>query len=1004
MVTLFYNCPGVKDEKNNIYDHIALFRDHEDPYTFWYINNHPRVTIDKRDNKPVFDFMVIGRGIKKEGTEEVQEGRLVISINLALTQDEMNAIEYTLKKFVEDAGFDDSIKRNYPNFDQKMKEAADQILLNSNIFIKKGLSRQFPLKNRKGVVTIKPVNFTDGKASINLGSSDIYGQITHETRPNLFGDCVATFGANFGAQETQILYEIFKPEKKKDKSVNLSAVANYEMTYNAMMPFKATVVIRYDRIYNAFVDKLNTHSGVDSKYQGLYILPDNLGNVNNSNCVYCNGADLYISKEDLDNYLHNTNGVTNNIEIKITDSEIGDANEKYEQMILDSVSKQATDKVLDMMFDKVAPLDPNDIDTPHDVETGYFDSSQTNIDGDDKKESSSHKKRNVVYDVCYKLKNNVNIEASNNYAFTIEKNKATEVRAYPNLGLELLLKDYSMDSMVRVLDASDIYFQNIKVPIDVDNANFGRDIAMISVRVKYKDKTGGVKMDKVFNFNEDNPNTQIFEVLMSRDNEGKLITKYYYQTKIYYRQFDIYDKNQREEDKWSDEKVGQGIGSPIYIHYVDMRNLCVNCSAGDVAWNEIDKLDVEFKYRDAPDRKGATKVITLTQDKPSDTWNCYMYKDNGFYNYRIHYFYRDGTDDWSEIFESESNDLSINDKLSGVFRVTFDINIPKSIEKIRVIVHSQDKEEYSGWFTQTETWTWETRMKEDREKTYQYKYQYYLVNGDETMKSSEWTAPKSAKGVNYVTETINLNVEKISLTIDGDSLDWKKWSRVYVHLKYDDDANNLHYDDENLPFIRLNREKSFENVIIPVMNNTIRPRIWVQYIPLSGDEVIPSDEVTITGTNLILLPNAAPPKSNPTTPAEDNSPNQAASASEGDSHPMSASEPASAPEPETVPVEKDIDLTFSVRAMDWEKWNGVWISIRYDDEANDIHYNDINVPPFKMSQNRSEDVTVTIHIKNPDILPKVLVKYISPENQEICSEETPVSDFTIVLPDAAPPK
>lgn len=1020
MVTHYFNCPEVTG-----YTYITLFRDHEDPYTFWYINSNPRVTLDKNNkNKPVFDYTVIGRGKKIEGTEDVQQGRLVMSVNLALTEDEWKAVENTVKQYVISAKFDSDLKKYYLKKQIDAVENQNKWLRNNTVVRLAVLQKVINNIKRQVMITIRPVEFKSGSASINIGTFDDPNHGIYETKPNLFGDCNATFAANLGTQDSQTLYKIFKPEEKTN-NVNLSTTVNYEMTYVAMMPFRATATVHYERIYTVIRDLVQQHSGTDTHNNAPTVARPTVARptsgvtrpsnnyVSNRNGIYSDGTDLYVSQDGISQFLRDTNSTNHCIEIKIEDTDTGERNEKYEEMILNSLSAQISEQVCDKMFEKITPIDPNTFENPNDVKLGETEKtaeehSSTNTYGDEEythgSKDTTERKRSVRYDVCYRLNNDAEIKSMTDWSITIDKNKAMEFEANPNLSIELLLKGkaWSIDDLVKTVYAGDFYFQNIKVPIDVDSANFGRDIQMISVRVIYKDNKGNTKMDKVFNFNEENPGTQTFEVLMDRDDNGQLITKYYYQTKIFYRQFDIYDKNLREEDKWSALKTGEGINHPIYIHYVDMRNLCVNCEASDVAWDEIDKLDVEFKYRDAPDKNGATKTLHLTQDNPTDTWNCFMYADNSFYNYRVHYFYRDGTDDWSETFESASNNLTINDKLSGVFRVRFDIYFQKSIEKVRVIVKCQGKEEDSGWFTQSDTWTWETRLKEDGEKSYQYRYQYYLVNGDESIKSSEWTAPKSTDGLNQVTETIDLGVEKTSLVIDGDSLDWKKWNRVYVHIKYDDDANNLHYSDEDqsLPLIKLNSDDSNRQVIIPVMNTEIKPKIWVQYIPQNSTEVIPSDEVTVSG--LVLLPHAAPPLHDVTPPAESSAPNPPAQAVDGGSP---APEPEPTPEPEPEPVERDLDLTFSIGSMDWEKWLGVWIYIKYDDDANGIYYSEQNLPPFKFTQNKSEDKTVTIHVKNPDIRPIVTAQYISSDGGDtISSEETPMMSETMVLPDNLPPK
>lgn len=997
MITHFIPALGIVEN----YPNIVIYRDHEDPYTFYYLNTRPRVTIDTETKKPVFDYMVIGRNIKREGSEGVQEGRLVMSVNLALTEDkngkegELTAVEKKVKNYIEgrNSTFLADLKHYYPDYDNRKYQNTRVETYRTRWFVKTIVR----VENVPRQVNIKSLEFIDGTTSINLASSDFAGKFVHETKPTLFGDCNATIAVNLDAQESQILYQIFKPQDKKDEQVNLSAIVNYNLKYKTVVPLRAKASIDYSRIYSEFQKLKNEHAGMDTKFYGRYKLPSVIGDVTNSGYVYSNGADLYISKEDLENYLRNSDSSTQNIKIKIDDYIEGDS-AKYEQIILDAVSKQMTSNVCDKLFEKVQPLSPSDI-KDYDVATTGSKGSQSSTDAEGKE-----KKRNVVYDVAYKLKSDINTSVNDSYAITIDKNQVIDYEANPNGSLELILKNdvkgIDLSSLVRELDASDIYFQEMLVPIKVDNTNFGRDIAMISVRVIYKDKSGNVKLDRVFNFDEEDPDAKTFRVIMSRNDKGELIDKFYYQTRIRYRGFDVYGRNVKEEDKWTGVKEAEGVGEGIYVPYSDMRNLCVNCEAGDVAWDVIDKLAVEFKYKDAPDKEGATKLMYLTPDKPSDTWNCYMYNENSdHFVYRIHYFYQDGTDDWSQTFEgtSSTKNLVVNDKLSGIFTTKFDINFKKSIERVRVIVRCQGKEQDSGWIYQPDTWMWRMRLKEDGKMSYQYKYQYYLVNGDDSMKGIDWTAPQTMDTEsNEQTVEINLSMGQISLIIDGESIDWNLWSRVYLHFRYDDDAHNLHYDDDKIPPLKLSSSKNEETVVIPVIDESIRPRIFAEYIPIVGDEVISSDEAT--AGKIVMLPHNAPPKVNPATAA-------AAQPDSSGAAPNAAPTPeaAPAPEPEPEPVIKDLSLTFSAASVDWSKWMSIYIHIRYDDEENDIHVNDQTMPVMKLKQGADEK-NFTFLVKNSAILPRITADYMTTDGEIVSSDPTPVTGPIVALPDDVPPK
>lgn len=808
MITNFIPAPEVKN-----FDNITLYRDSVDPLVFYYLVNHPRIKIDKNTKKPAFDYAVIARGIKNVGDETNQQGRLVMSVNLALTDGEYKAVESAATQYLESETFLSELKLYYP---------------------------KCPIDpSKKKVPIIRPITFKSGKASINLAAPDVKGVYEHETKPNLSGDCNATFAVNLYGQESQILYGFFKPSK--EQVLGTGVTVKYEMMYDSMVPFKGKITIHYERIYNELQNIVNEHAGIDSKYRGRYTV--------NGQPVYINGADLYTSKGALTNYLKNSDSTKSWVEVKI-DNVTGDANnDKYEEMLIKILESKLAETVSDRLFEKVDPLTlKDDIASHYDVGTTGSKSS-----------ASSEQKRNVVYDVYYKLRNVIDTTMLNDFTMEINKSQSVVVEANPQNSLDLMLNDYDINSLVKEFDASEFYYQEMTVPVWVDNTNFGRDIAMISVRVLYKDKNNRIKKDWVFNFDEEDPGTKTFRVIMDRDKEGALIGKFFYQTKICYRGFDVYEKNVPEDAKWSDLREDEGNGNEIYVRYSDIRNLCVKCNACDVAWEVIEKMDVELKYKDAPDKKGATKLITLTESNPSDIWNCFMYSGSSKYLYRIRYYYKDGTDDWSEQFESASEELSINDKLSGIFRTKFEIDFNTSIERVRVIVRCQGKEEDSGWLTKSDVWTWQTRLKEDGQMSFQYKYQYYLVNGDESMRGIDWTDPICMNtDSNQQTIEINLHVNQIKLLIDGESIDWNKWNRVYLHFVYDDDANDVHYDDEKITPIKLTPNKCETTVVIPVIDTSVRPRIFAEYLQVGG--AIGTSEVMTVNTSVVILPNAAPPK------------------------------------------------------------------------------------------------------------------------------------------------
>ena len=987
MITQFIPAPLVKDCSK-----IQLFRDSEDPYVFYYLNSFPKISIDKDTGKPMFDYIVTGIRLQEEDALGAQQGHLVMTVDLSIDPyKEMPIVQKAVVEHIQNSDFKNFVKLWYPKYD------FNKTAISSRRY--KGRSNYGVYFEEKSVgnlrqVIIRPIDFKSGTASLNLISADLQGNFIHETKPTLFGDCNATFAYNLGTQESQKLLNVLMPEKKNEPLVNISATVKYELKFNAIARFSATAKINYKGIYGEFQDILKSYNKLEETNPKYKVFKTRNGfGVG----VYSNGEDLYISKESLRNYLNSSNETTQNIIIDIKDVTENTDTDQYEKLILSALESQLANKVCEKLFEKVESLRPNDIQVPaHDINT--TGSTTEKSDGKDNI-------LNSVNNACYRLRREDEVQTTNfNYIsstseneISIQKDTLIEVEKNPQTSLELLLNNYPIESMVHMFDSSLPYYQEMVVPVKVEDTNFEGDIAMISVRVIYKDKKGAVKLNKVFDFDKDAPSTKYFRVNMERNDKHELIDTFYYQTRIRYNGYDVYEKNMNEDAKWTPIKEAKGNGESIYVPYSDILNLCVECEAGDVAWDVIEKLVVEFKYKDAPEQSGATKEMLLTPDNPKDTWNCYMYKGTDAYQYKIHYFYQDGTDDWSQVFEgtSKNRKLVVNDKLSGLFSTKFDIKFQKSVERVRIIVRCQGKEEDSGWIYQADEWTWKTRLKEDRTMSYQYKYQYYLVNGDNSEKETEWTAPiPMSTESNGQRVEVKLEVNQISLRIDGESIDWNKWKKVYIYFKYDDDANNLHYDDKNIPPLKLNSSNFEEEVIIPVIDNDIRPTFYAEYIPIVGEDIIPSDVVTAKTIN--VLPNHAPPKQDLSSSVSSATVSPSVTTASGAS-------PVNTPEPELhEPVAKDLCLTFSTKTMDWNKWMCLYIHIEYNDDVNDIHINEKSIPPLKMKQG-DDDKSVSFQIKDPNIRPSIIVDYVSMD-EIITTDATPVSDPMVVLPDAAPPK
>ena len=191
MITHLIKAPKLTDTTGNIdLGHIELFRDHEDPFKFYYLNNTPRLQFDQITKRPVFDYTIFARGINTE-EERFQQGHFIMGVDLHLTKEELEAIRKAVDNFANPEQIRKDKEQYYPNY--------------------KG--------NCYGKAMICPVNFTKGNVMFYVGASALDGTAMCQAKPNLNGNCNAIFSANYGSYDSQILYESFKPREKKNEYV-----------------------------------------------------------------------------------------------------------------------------------------------------------------------------------------------------------------------------------------------------------------------------------------------------------------------------------------------------------------------------------------------------------------------------------------------------------------------------------------------------------------------------------------------------------------------------------------------------------------------------------------------------------------------------------------------------------------------------------------------------------------------------------------------------------------
>ena len=257
-------------------------------------------------------------------------------------------------------------------------------------------------------------------------------------------------------------------------------------------------------------------------------------------------------------------------------------------------------------------------------------------------------------------------------------------------------------------------------------------------------------------------------------------------------------------------------------------------------------------------------------------------------------------------------------------------------------------------------------------------YEYYLVN-DSERKSSEWSKEKTwAPKSNIQYESIKLETNDISVELDADGVNWDVWKKVYVYF---------YYTINKMRPVILTESDAVKSIDLAIKDTSIKPTIKAQFVTYNGQDIM-SDEIECQ--EVIIVSSTLEPKKDVIAELLKNNASSSFEAKE---------ETKSAP-----PVKKEINLTIKGASIDWEKWYKITVCVLYDDNKNNIHYNENSIAPIKFSEKMHEDKNVILEIEDSNIQPRVIVTYLSLSGNRVSSGEVTVNSDIVELPNDAPPQ
>jgi hypothetical protein len=404
------------------------------------------------------------------------------------------------------------------------------------------------------------------------------------------------------------------------------------------------------------------------------------------------------------------------------------------------------------------------------------------------------------------------------------------------------------DKLVRVVDVGSPEVRILEVPI-YTNAAFKEDrIANITTTLSYKqfDHLVGAPIEKTESFVfKTGDETFMFRARLARDAQGALIDRYDAKAQVNY--------------------IGTSqTPSPIELHDISERALTfsydrlgyvnVEVQAGDIDWNEIEKVYVDLEYQAARNHPDAKGTITLSPTTLEGRWTTSKHGEtSSAYSYTVRYRFHNGDEVSAKQASDERGTLVIHDTLTGRLRKTFDVALdPQTVDavtlKVRYKRPGQEPEERRNTFTSTGSWEYVRTLSEgagrDLEYSYSVQYKDGLAENDSIWK--RLTAEEDPP-------TIAARRYRLPIQLDAEGLPWDTWRTVYVTITYRDDPHGYEKVDE----LRLTKDEPMKTVEMLAFSPRARAYDYVTtFVPRNGAEEplqVPADGVPATRSGPLLL-------------------------------------------------------------------------------------------------------------------------------------------------------
>ena len=379
-------------------------------------------------------------------------------------------------------------------------------------------------------------------------------------------------------------------------------------------------------------------------------------------------------------------------------------------------------------------------------------------------------------------------EMDGQFEFTLDGRIAQPVATNPN---GLLYEIISPDEFAKHIVEADLntpIFHVLEVPVRV-TADFANDpIAAIMVTVEYEQKderTGDVK-SKVETFTYTTGDEVFyFRTTMAKHADGSPKDGYTYTSKINYK---------ASSAPVTTPPVTTSERS-LLIGYDGLSCVRVQCIAGAIPWDEIERVVVDLRYPGSMLPTG-TQQVTLEATRTEASWFTYTGGNpSREYEYELTFHTKEGPKLTQPAQKAVSDRLVVNAPFGDQLDVTF---VPQgTFPPIASIVLSvRYADEVSGYrvddvhvFTSNvEVWPWKVRLPDASKRSFDYKVDITYADG--AASQGQWTP--GAEGTLLVGEVTS---QMLEVEVVAGALDMTKWKLVVLRLAYTDPASGQVQDE-----------------------------------------------------------------------------------------------------------------------------------------------------------------------------------------------------------------